>query len=500
MEDRTNATAVEMWTFGEPVDGRRRPPVAPPAVDWHGPLAMGTMDQHLAGVAPVALSDDAATAVVATRAAIVVLDATTGAELVRIPGALNAFASPDWEHLAVLVDNRLEVRPTRSATTLWSLDLPQEPRAVIWSPDGQRLAIISPGTLRCVDASGRALGRWPRPLRGTAARITGRESWARWLPDSRRIVVLSGWQRGPSGGAVLIDSDDGWELDGVEVTPGHDICVTSLGVTLDGQLLAGSAFGWGGGDYMERSHHGARDAGIRSATAPSSTIWSHDGTRCFVQSGSWKRELREWVEGIGSTSCASAPPGVSFGWLLATSHDGRHVLAEIERHHVGHFRGPDGEPRPEPIVFASPEHFVPGRSTTSFSAWGLIDTVDGSVRGYVGPAGYLAQPPRFSADGHHMHWIHGGLSVVGVSGTVVHLPGREDAAPVDDSAYVATWIEEHGDWLASIASSPARFDVDTSPPSAVQLPVGAPAAAADVAGEHLFVLDDERATMYRLPV
>ena len=83
---------------------------------------------------------------------------------------------------------------------------------------------------------------------------------------------------------------------------------------------------------------------------------------------------------------------------------------------------------------------------------------------------------------------------------MVHLPGREDAAPVDDSAYVATWIEEHEDWLASIASSPARFDVDTSPPSAVQLPVGAPAAAADVAGEHLFVLDDERATMYRLPV
>ena len=498
MESAGDVTATRLWTFGEPVDGRRRPQIAPAGVGWHDPLYLGGMDRYLAGVAPVSLSDDGTTAVVATAAALVVLDAATGAEHVRIPGALNAYASPGWDRLAVLFDGRLEVRNITSAEPAWSLDLPQEPLVVAWSPDGTRLAVLTPGKLLCVAADGHALSRWPRPFRGSAPLPTNHYCWVQWLPDGRRLAVLSGWRFGPSGGVVLVDTDDGSDLDVVEVTAEPDHCLTSLGVTPDGSLRAGRAYDYGSGNSTEgtRVRTGGHD---HPGIGLCSTLWSGDGTRCFLQHGEYRRQLHEWLGGTGVTACTEAAEGMEFLWLLAASRDGRHVLAEIQRHHVGHFRRPDGELRPEPIVFGAPEHYVPGdRSSGLGDAWGLIDTTDGSVTAWVA-SGAMVQPPRFSADGRHVHWVYGGLTVATTDGDAVRLPGGEEPTLLDDDAFIAAWVAKRAGWLASLGGGSSDLEITTAPPPAVRLPRGAPADAADVAGGHVFVLDGDQATMYRLP-
>jgi hypothetical protein len=476
------------------------------------------MDRHLAGLAPVSLADDGSTAVVATKTALVVLDAATGDERQRITGALNAYASPGWDRLAVVFDDHIEIRPTTGAAPLWSVDLPHQPFVVTWSPDGTRLAVVSHGKVLCLSESGRALSRWPRPGLQQSAGLLPKEgwSWTRWLPDSRRLAVLCGGRFADAGGVVLVNTDDGTEFDAVELTPDPDEnqhsatrrSLTSLGVSPGGDVFAEWAWDYGGSHHTDVVETGSRvDHG--TGRPPCSTLWADDGTRYFVQHGGYVPELHEWVEGVGDTACTERFPGTAIAWLLAASSGGHHVLAEIQRHHRVVLRGTEGTP---PMHFGAPEDHVPGRRRGARYAWGLVDTAASSLTAFIGPElsadptrmwPAMVQPPRFSADGRHAHWVYDGLTVVTTNGDVVRLPGGGAPTAVDDSEFitaeVARWVAGRAEQSEPVGDGSGEFDVIAAPPRAVQLPRGAPADAADVAGDHLFVLDGERATMYALP-
>jgi WD40 repeat protein/tetratricopeptide (TPR) repeat protein len=138
------------------------------------------------GITSVAWSPDGRSFATATQVLLTVYDAATGKARFACPGHAPVCWSPDGRYLA----SPSHARPR--ALTIWEADTGQEARslrghtadlrAVVWSPDGTRLASSDQATIKIWDAAAEPEASVLRGFDGPALDVA-------WSPDGTRLVA-----------------------------------------------------------------------------------------------------------------------------------------------------------------------------------------------------------------------------------------------------------------------------------------------------------------------